>query len=269
MKKITAIILAAALLAALAGCDKSGDSGSSSTNASTTQSTSTTVESTIQSTESTEPVSSANEVKVLSKICYMRPIYKSTLDDPNWRENTPGENYYEKAENWFGERNFEPKQFFDVKEGDKLENGLTVKEIIIYTHEDGTPMSEPEIRFEGTLEMEGTLFVQQKDNDYFWTARDLTFYPDSNKNPYIPMWTGNDDCVQSQLSENGDCVRADCTFQLGNIDESIIDEDEIFDGKTAVKVKLTVDNITVGNVNGLGMCQYCFGNIVDCERIDD
>ena len=118
MKKITAIILATALLTALAGCDKSGDSDSSSTDTSTTRSTSTAIESTVQSTESTEPVSSANEVKVLSRICYMRPIYKSTLDDPNWKENTPGDTLGDKVDNWFGEQDFEPKQFFDVKDGD-------------------------------------------------------------------------------------------------------------------------------------------------------
>lgn len=265
MKKIAAIIITAALLATLAGCDKSDNSSSSGSNTSTTQSTSTAVESTVQSTQSTEPVSSTNEVKILSEICYMRPIYKSTLDDPNWKENTPGDSFYEKADNWFGENDFEPKQFFDVKEGDKLENGLTVKEIIVYTYDDGTLMSEPEIRFEGSLEMEGTLFVQQQDHDYFWTARDLEFFPDSNKNPYIPMWVGGDnDCARSQLSYDGDCVQADCTFQLGNIDEG-----EIFDGKIAVKVKLTVDNIIVGNKDGCADSRFCFGNIVECERIDD
>lgn len=272
MKKIAAIIITAALLATLAGCDKSDNSSSSGSNTSTTQSTSTAVESTVQSTQSTEPVSSTNEVKILSEICYMRPIYKSTLDDPNWKENTPGDSFYEKAHNWFGENDFEPKQFFDVKEGDKLENGLTVKEIIVYTYDDGTPIPEPEIRFEGSLEMEGTMAIAQQDHDYFWTARDLEFFPDSNKNPYIPMWVGgDDDCARSQLSTNGkdgDCVRADCTFQLGNIDESIIDEDEIFDGKIAVKVKLTVDNIIVGNKDGSSAIGYCYGNIVECERID-
>lgn len=280
--KSTILTIALALTLSLAGCngdtstpesDSTSTSVTESGNSSESSSDVSIVSSTFSNTSETQSTSSEPETKVLSRICYMRPVYKSTLDDPNWEETSPGDDYdsfVEKMYNWLGEQKLEPRRFFDVKEGDKLENGLTVKKIIVFTEADGSINVKPEIQFEGRLEMEGTLHVNSKDHDYFWAARDLQFFPDSNKNPYIPMWSMDDDNdVVLATTGRGAVLQADCTFQLGSIDDYDLDEDELFEGKDSVKVKLVVDNITVGNTGGDDVsCLYCFGHIVNYKKID-
>ena len=301
MKRITSIIITAALIAALAGCNKAENSDSNSTSTADNSTTESAVESD-GNTSTSEPELSDDVKKLLEKfpkvaeytgydgnvmpldriknvkfseefnptvtydlgyMTYGSPVFATSLDNDDWKSDGDG---FSDVLDWLrycrdeAEKSFPDHNFFMVKSGDKLENGLVVKTAeqycITLTPEDekmceemGTPLnilSGGKIEFDGTLTLEGVLYKYEGDPQYFSLQNDVFFYPDTTKNEFVPMyWAGP--TVELLNSDVG--VIHDGSYylgNLGNIDDipSVdYDVDEIFGDKNYARVRITLENI--------------------------
>lgn len=146
-------------------------------------------------------------------------------------------------------------EWVKVKAGDKLGCGLTVKSAE-YLHNPinylGNALNKMEIEFDGELTMEGILSVNIQDHDYFFSAGDIEFIPDTIKTEGVPVlpfdywftYSGLDDVYRAGFG-NG-YVESDIgsSWLLGNIrDNDDIVTDEIMGGGDAARVKITLKNI--------------------------
>ena len=337
MKKITSIIVTAALIAGLAGCNKTGNSDSSNDSTSTSIQTNAT-EST-ESTESTdfadsEPLSddvkrlieeypcvldflgqdgtvlplsdithiefpSAEAIKAglmnthvtygLAYMSYGSPVFATSLDNDDWKSDGDG---FSDVLDWLrcrrdeAEKSFSDHNFFMVKPGDKLENGLVVKSAETdYTallpaaleewNNDpfGTeynPYFGSRIEFDGTLNLEGVLYKYEGDPQYFSLQNDVFFYPDTTKNEFVPMYQTE---ITAELLDSDVAVIHDGWYYLGNLDGYgdlpgvDYDVNEIFGDKNYVRVKITLKDICVGSV-GDDTQSPQRAKIADIERMD-
>lgn len=150
-----------------------------------------------------------------------------------------------------------------AKVGDKLENGLTVKEAKTVIFDDGG-LRESYIVLGGELTLEGVLYREMQDHDYTFRARDLTFCPDCTKSTVPTIFDGIDFGFYIDTDGTITVVVMDgTTYFLGNLDEIDFDEQGIFGDGSVAKVRVTVDNIKVG----IGAMSI-EAEIVDIERID-
>lgn len=328
MKKITTIIITAALIAALTGCNKtenpdsSNDSTSTSSQANATQST--------ESEESTDSADSeplSDDVKKLLEkfpkvaeytgydgnvmpldriknvkfseefnptvtydlgyMTYGSPVFATSLDNDDWKSDGDG---FSDVLDWLSyrrdeaEKSFPDHNFFMVKPGDKLKNGLVVKTAEQYcntlTPEDekmckemGTPLDilcGGKIEFDGTLTLEGVLYKYEGNPQYFSLQNDVFFYPDTTKNEFVPMYM-EEHIVELLNSDVG--VVHDCTYYLGNLNGTDelpsvdYDVDEIFGDKNYARVKITLKDICVGSM-GRDSQSPQRAKIADVERLD-
>ena len=264
--KIFAIVLLIPLIALIfGGCAAKSSDESSQTDSSTiTASASTSNSSPTSETPSAPEENTPGSENVLTQsIRYARPFFRTTLDmaefDPKAFAN------YEELGDFLkeGSEQFPAADpltdYFEVKTGDTLENGLTA------TVEQSLIEGYTLLKLDGELTMEGVLYLEKEDHDYIFRTRDLMFYPDCVENGSIPTW-GDEITICVFSSMQGVSCDGNPYF-LGNIDDVDVNEREIFGNDEVVKVKVTVENITFGPKKTV----YDLSpqaDIVSIERID-
>lgn len=175
-------------------------------------------------------------------------------------------------------------EWFKVREGDKLDCGLTVKkaEFDMYPvlgWDNSTYLQT--IELDGEITLEGMLFVTTNPNDYASKVGDLNFIADPTKTEGIPVVRLNHD--RNKVYENlnrfmhpdyPEYIESDVynMWYIGNIDDGNFDESSVFGGDQVVRVKVTLKNVKLdvfdefagGGFNGASVT----AEIVDIERID-
>ena len=185
-------------------------------------------------------------------IRYARPYYYETAISGDFQEN---------MDRIDSEQNpvidaLPELEWFKVQKGDKLDCGLTVKNVeynIIpeYMFEGYSGwMKEERIDFDGKLTLEGYLYCV-KSSDYLLSAGDVLFYPDISDISGIPVILPYYDDIPSDYifstfleTKDGDVyISSDIgdAWYLGSKNEGF--DTSIFGGEEAVKVKVTLNNI--------------------------
>lgn len=208
-------------------------------------------------------------------ISYALPIYASTLDGDDWKSDGDG---FSNAMEWVVYRSEEAdkaiaeRKYFEVKPGDMLENGLTVKSAeTVYEAFEPDAWAELNsspywtfhplttiIEFEGTLTLEGILYKYEGNPDYFNSPNDVFFYPDTTKNAFVPKYIEGDQTLSEAaiLNYPNDAVVHDVAYYLGNLNTNLnlfsadYDVDEVLGDTNYARVKITMKDITLGTLNG-------------------
>ena len=173
-----------------------------------------------------------------SYIRYAKPIFHNTFDEPdliNWDTLEFKTNYVAPIENL---------DYFKVKAGDKLQNGLTVKSAEIRVHEIGM-IENTKIELSGELTLDGYLYRAPED-DYMVTADDLRFFPDPTKYDSIPK------CPSSASESVYEWVYMDAEFAMvgdltefcvGNLNDISVDLSCIIRRGEFVKAKIKIKDV--------------------------
>ncbi len=301
---ITASVLAMALC--LTGCDKTPTNSeeSSSTTSSTTESGTSSTESSTSSMESSatsydnaiypdkdyvpesfegyagetlykkdasDLTSATASFNGFTYLRWATPVFENTLDNPKLIDPDTG-----KMSEYLDNPERPDPEWFVVKTGDKLENGLVVKsaECIYNFHTyEGELLSEVEytaVEFENQLTLTGLLCCNSEDEAY--TAKgDLLFLPDTVANKNVPyVHSGHDarDSYRLWSSCYGDIyfVFDGMEYKVGNINDSAVDYSGIIDNGGICKVKVTLDNISLAH-SFFGGRSGAFADIVSVEKI--
>lgn len=205
---------------------------------------------------------------------YAKPIFKTTLDDPDVYNPETGE-----FDGIDSSRLVSDPDYFKVKAGDVLENGLTVKdaETIIFpmnvTDVNGNSkltmcQNRSVVDFEGQLTLSGILNCQNGDTDYIVMDGDLYFYPDpSGVKIIVPSGDTSDYARLSWFvdAENDFAICMDGErFMLGNINaEDAPDVSGIINKGEYKKVTVTLDNIRTVYSDSTGI--FIYGKPVSIE----
>lgn len=178
----------------------------------------------------------------------VRPYFRNTFDEPgmiNWetmeisdaREHGP----------------VPTSDYFKIKAGDVLENGLTVKtaQTAFGFAGDGL-ISDMKVELDGEITVEGILKCMPED-EYIIGKGELIFYPDSAKHsdifayyeeyPFEP-WTYVDPEYKFAMSYNGE------PLYLGLVDNAPGGVSDLFANDTYIKAKVTVSDIYFKTGNG-------------------
>lgn len=178
-----------------------------------------------------------------SFIRYAQPIYCSTFDDPDlvdWETNrfktepnTPIEN----------------PNYFKVKAGDKLQNGLTVRSAKYRVYKNGA-VSISSIEFDGELTLSGILYCYPEDTPLNTSLGDLSFFADPREYNYLPVSIVSDyyEITEAWLDEKNKIawISEKVSFDLGNIYDIPVDLSEIITLGGYAKVKITLKDIEKG-----------------------
>lgn len=171
-----------------------------------------------------------------------KPYYRSTIDEPdmiNWEtleiKDDPGE--------------FTDYEYFKVKAGDTLDNGLTVKSAefwygrIMYDH-------YVDISFDGELTLEGVIYRTPED-EYGTNKGDLHFFPDASKTGfYSPFRPYNVNPILFADNVNKFAVSYSSeNIRLGNETEAPLNIAEILGDGVFAKVKVTVTDLRFQSTN--------------------
>lgn len=278
MKKFIALILTTSLLG-LTACNNSGRSFENSPDISDeiSESTSSTLEENSSISEKTDSENSSNSDNsfpgdtsqggiaapdggTLSKddavsadghflkfdhsyIRYAKPIFKNTLDDSeliNWKTLEFRDDPYAIVEN---------TNYFKVRAGDKLENGLTIKSAEYETFPNGIA-GRSLIIFDGEIALEGILYCHP-DDGYNVTKGQLEFWADATKCDSIPLPCGSpyetnqvDSFVDSVSEFAIICDGGPIT--VGNVDDMSIDLSGIIAPGEWAKAKITIRDLHKG-----------------------
>lgn len=196
---------------------------------------------------------------------YAKPVWKNTLLDDDvidwetyeFNDNTP--------------RRISEPNYFSVKTGDVLDNGLSVKKAlnIFYpqTTETGLEIcqSRSTVNFEGQLTLSGILHCVAGDSDYVDMDGDLFFYADSSNDRLIAPSKENlkmERLVSIVDPETKFALLCDGQrFCLGNINsEDVIDlSGEINKGEYRIAA-VTINDVRVVFTAGAGA--YLYGTLV-------
>ena len=154
-------------------------------------------------------------------------------------------------------------EWFKVREGDKLDCGLTVKKALFEMYpvlgwEHLTHLQT--IELDGEITLEGMLFATTNPNDYASKVGDLNFFVDPTKSEGIPV-------VRLDHDKNEEW------YNIGNINDDDFDESAVFGGDEFVRVKATLKNVKLDVFDefaggGFGGCDIT-ADIVDIDRIDE
>lgn len=176
------------------------------------------------------------------------PYFRNTVDEPgmiNWEtmevSNKP-------------EAGLAPSSdYFKIKAGDVLDNGLTVKtaKTAFGFAGDGL-ISDMKVELDGEITIEGILKCMPED-EYIIGKGELIFYPDSTKqsdilapyteHPFEP-WTFADPEYKFAMVYNGE------PFYLGLVDDAPGGVSDFFANDTYIKAKVTVSDILFKTGNG-------------------
>lgn len=175
-------------------------------------------------------------------------------------------------------------KWFKVREGDRLDCGLTVKKaqldmfpVLGWNHL--TYLQT--IELDGEITLEGMLFATTNPNDYASKVGDLNFIVDPTKTEGIPVVRLDHDQNEVWYNLNRimnhdyepEYIESDVsnTWYIGNIDDDNFDESSIFGGDELVNVKVTLKNVKLdvfdefagGGISG----ENVTAEIVDIERV--
>ncbi len=168
-------------------------------------------------------------------------------------------------------------EWFLVKPGDVLENGLVVKSASCGFEKVGFPdgtegviQSVSEVTFENTLTLSGVLYCEPED-DLYVTNGDLFFFADSTANSNIPVISEGNKAGEYSLKRyvfsNAAFVCDGMYFRVGELETAAVDLSGIIKRGEICEVRVTLDNIKLSHddraVTG------AFADIVSIEKIND
>lgn len=160
-------------------------------------------------------------------------------------------------------------EWFKIKAGDTLDCGLTVKRAE-YLHNPimQDALNKMEIEFDGELTLEGILLITTNDRDYLVGAGTIELIPDPTVTKGIPVMS-NDILRLSFINSDIGYVESDIggLWILDNIDETDIDQGEIFGGNPVAHVRVTLKNIRGLAENNYFAHANFYAEIDDIEKI--
>ena len=170
---------------------------------------------------------------------YAEPLFDNTFDNPDlfdWEDTL--------AFNTDVNYMLENPNYFKVKSGDTLENGLTVESAQYWINTDGSVFSS-EIILNGELTLEGIFRCIKGNAEYIEKDGDLLFYADSNKNHFVPVAVTPVDWVWGWIDTNDSLavVYDGTTIKFGNINDASTDIVNVFKDVNYVKAAVTMNNI--------------------------
>lgn len=185
---------------------------------------------------------------------YSMPISKSTFDDPDCYDFEAGKPT-EKIDT-----ETEKPDYFKVKKGDKLDNGLTV-----ISAESKTAWWDKEDKFyENRVSFEGEITVE----GYFVHDFSIGFYPDTAGGVSLPTvyCVMGDDPDWHVFSDISEAILTDSEDYFVGYDATLPDElTDLLEEREVIRGKVTLKNIS------LYVCQSNFSNraeIVDFEILE-
>lgn len=204
---------------------------------------------------------------------YAKPVWKNTLLNKNLMDWETFE-FDEEIEYHIADPNY-----FSVKVGDTLDNGLSVTKAttifypqFVETENGETSLemhqSRSSINFEGQLTLSGILHCFAGDSDYIDMDGDLHFYADPTNGDVI-VSSGESPLMDSIMTVADAetkfvLVYDGQRFTLGNINEgSVIDLKGIIDKGEYRNATVTLDNIRVVYTDGAGA--YLYGTLVSAS----
>lgn len=190
---------------------------------------------------------------------YAEPLFDNTFDNPDlidWDTLEFNTDIGFLVEN---------TNYFKVKAGDTLENGLTVESAQYWIGTDGEVFSS-EIILNGELTLEGILYCFAEIPEYIDNQGDLLFFADSTKNHLIPVARGYGiDTTARWMYDNFAAIYDGQNIHFGNINDISVDIDDLFRDVNYVKAKITMKGVRVMYTeNGGG---FIYAEPVDVEVI--
>ena len=190
---------------------------------------------------------------------YAQPVWWSSVDDPDHIDWDTLENAGDSLEYP------ENAQYFRVKKGDTLENGLTVKNAEYFYAIDESTFANT-VEFDGELTIEGILYYVPSDTEYAIGKDDVFFFADPTKCGTIPVpvlsapllegWVD----AESRLAVDYDGNR----IQAGKLDALPDSVAESLKEQNGVRVTATLRNIRlIQAMYGPAM----FAEIVSAETV--
>lgn len=169
----------------------------------------------------------------------VRPIFRSTLDDPESFDFETGE-FTEPLE--YGEA--EPR-CFGVKTGDVLENGLTVKnaEYEVTWMGNSSVFMSTAAEFEGEITWEGVLHCVKEDEMMIEKGM-LYFHPDVSEYPSVPdIYNGRNTEPYPFVLGNSALLSDGPSIYVGK-EEDIPELSGAFESTDMIKVRVTLKNLS-------------------------
>ncbi|MCH5321618.1 MAG: hypothetical protein J1E36_07620, partial [Eubacterium sp.] len=191
---------------------------------------------------------------------YAEPLFDSTFDNPNlidWDTLEFNTDIGFLVEN---------TNYFKVKAGDTLENGLTVESAQYWINSAGEMFSS-EIVLSGELALEGILYCVAENPEYVDEQGDLMFFADSTKSSFVPMPNSSVDFTEkwTDTSDNFAAVFDGKRIHFGNINDVSVDLSDTFRNSSYVEAKITMKGVRVMYTeNGGG---FVYAEPVDVEVI--
>lgn len=191
---------------------------------------------------------------------YAEPLFDTTFDNPNlidWDTLEFNTDIGFLVEN---------TNYFKVKAGDTLENGLTVESAQYWINSAGEMFSS-EIVLSGELALEGILYCVAENPDYVDEQGDLMFFADSTKSSFVPMPNSPIDFTEkwTDTSDNFAAVFDGKRIHFGNINDVSVDLSDTFRNSSYVEAKITMKGVRVMYTeNGGG---FVYAEPVDVEVI--
>ena len=203
----------------------------------------------------TEAASQINDFALRFDFAYLRyafPIYKDTVTNP---EIYDFDNFEFTVDNY----TMEVPEYFRVKKGDVLDNGMTVTEAnyILASYDPNRPF-ENSVELEGECTMEGVLYRCPED-EYMTAQDDVYFYPNPVNSiipdPYAPHVVDMGEVVLAtpvDLFSEFAFVSDGGSFCLGNVNDMDSYVKDLFGDNTYVKVRVTLDGIQLRYSDNFG-----------------
>ncbi len=172
---------------------------------------------------------------------YAKPIFGTTLDDPTMIDWETLEFKTEPS------TPIESPDYFKVKAGDTLENGLTIESAKYWINPGGQFFSS-EVVLSGELALEGVLHCIAGDPEYVDAKGDLLFFADTTKSDLIPTPKGLGDFTSNYVDAEDKfaAVFDGAIIRFGNISEFTDIFSDTFTDGNYVKAKVTMKDIRLG-----------------------
>lgn len=212
----------------------------------------------------TEATSQLNDYVLHFDFAYMRyaqPIYSDTVANPDLYD-------FENFEFTVDEYAEVETEYFKVVKGQKLDNGLTVKEASYEMSSDSLKYSDgfttTSVELEGEITVEGLLFCFFEE-EYGFDQDDVIFYPNPASgtvpliySPYSNTKNGVDLYSEFAFVCDSDFLR------LGSVNE--IGSSDWFKDGSYVRVKATLENLQLYDSDFMGV--NCYATLKNVEFLD-
>lgn len=212
----------------------------------------------------TEATSQLNDYILHFDFAYMRyanPIYSDTVANPDLYD-------FENFEFTVDENAEAEAEYFKVVKGQKLDNGLTVKEASYEMSSDSLMYSDgfttTSVELEGEITVEGIMFCFFEE-EYGFDQDDVIFYPNPASgtvpliySPYSNTKNGVDLYSEFAFVCDSDYIR------LGSVNE--IGSSDWFKDGSYVRVKVTLENLQLNDSDFMGV--NCYARLKNVEFLD-